>query len=788
MIDEENLSHLPVGTVLSHGSKSYEITQTLGSGGFGITYLAREDRLDREVAIKEFFPREFAGRASTRAVLPFSDRDRETFVWARNRFLDEARILARFSHPNIVGVLDFFEANSTAYMVLNFLRGDSLADRYRRSPLSEAEAQRVLEDLLSALTEVHAAGVLHRDIKPENVMLTQDGRPILIDFGAARQTIGAKSSTVAALVSPPFSPREQYTESLPQTEATDIYALGATIYRAMFGAGPAEAVTRNDDDGLPELDAALAKGRVGPALAEALRRALRYNAKDRFQSAAEFSAALRAAPGAARATASAAASAKPADPQPERATSPKSAEPAAPKSSAGRKLGLLFSVGVALAAAVYVGGTHFADQERGKALEAALRADTPGALFAVERKYPGTAAAITALNRRQKVEAAERALEAALKIDPVAERIDALKTVVRQYEDTSSGRTARTEIALLERHEADLAAQRAAEEAQRAAEETARRDRDAREREIRAEGERLLDSADETAFRNFLERHGDAPGTEAVAAELDWLWSLPDNLDMCAITIATARSIDDARTFIGNQPDTTHIRAFSTSNQRVAITLGVVETSVAPNVMAGLRSLNLLPSDAYCNRMQNLGAEIGRGQLGLSDITPYGPRQLCHLQVASRPDRREAAAFIARLADATPAQTYLASTQAGSNVFAITFGMADAHAGGLFTRALAQTSRAISEQSPLCARGTGYLRPANWQAFPSAPDNIPPRLETIRAETPLHISNGQGGHDITRLPAQLPVRKLDESDGWAFVLAPNGLRGWITLDDLRAVQ
>lgn len=293
----ESFLHLPEGSLLEDGSTVYEVLGVLGSGGFGITYLALDRKLDRKVALKEYFPGEFSGRSSRLTVVPKTTREADLFAWGKERFLDEARLLARFDHPNLLGVTGFFEANNTAYMALPFLEGETLTQRYRRKKLSEAEARHILKDLISALKTVHSAGVLHRDVKPSNIILAgATARPVLIDFGAARNALSQKSKSLTSIVSAPYSPKEQYTSSQDQTIATDIYALGATIYRAMFGAGPPEAISRDDDDALKELDQAEMNGLVDRAFGYVLRRSMAYRPKDRFQSLEEMEEALAASP------------------------------------------------------------------------------------------------------------------------------------------------------------------------------------------------------------------------------------------------------------------------------------------------------------------------------------------------------------------------------------------------------------------------------------------------------------------------------------------------------------
>jgi serine/threonine protein kinase len=217
----------------------------LGSGGFGITYLARDVALDKPVAIKEYMPSDLAVRQQTLTVSPKSGQDKSDFDWGLDRFLDEARTLARFDHPNVVKVSRFFRAHGTAYIVMEHVSGETLSEvLQRKGRLGEAELRGLVEGLLSGLEAVHAADYLHRDIKPGNVILRPDGTPVLLDFGSARQSVTAKSRSVTAIVTPGYAPIEQYSSRGNQGPWTDIYAVGAICYRAMTGEVPVDATER----------------------------------------------------------------------------------------------------------------------------------------------------------------------------------------------------------------------------------------------------------------------------------------------------------------------------------------------------------------------------------------------------------------------------------------------------------------------------------------------------------------------------------------------------------------
>ena len=243
MSDGEHKQALPAGYEL----QGYRLVRVLGVGGFGVTYLAEDVRLGRFVAIKEYLPNEFAVR-SGETVHPKSRSDEEDFAWGLKRFLDEARTLARFRHPNLVRVMDYFEVNRTAYIVMDYEEGEAL-DRVleRRGTLSEAQLKRVLLPMVDGLKEVHSAGYLHRDIKPSNVFIRRaDESPVLLDFGSARQALGRKSKSLTAVASAGYSPPEQYESEGEQGPWTDIYALSALCYRAMTGMVPIEAPRRTN--------------------------------------------------------------------------------------------------------------------------------------------------------------------------------------------------------------------------------------------------------------------------------------------------------------------------------------------------------------------------------------------------------------------------------------------------------------------------------------------------------------------------------------------------------------
>ena len=257
------------------------MVRVLGAGGFGVTYLCEHGGLGVTVAVKEYLPNDIAVRSGS-AVVPKSTGDREGYQWGLSRFLDEARTLARFEHRNVVRVRDYFEANGTAYIVMDYEDGEPL-DRVleRKGTLTEAQIKRLLLPIVAGLRQMHAAGFLHRDVKPANIFIRRgDESPVLLDFGSARQALGRLSRSVTAIASAGYSPPEQYEGDGEQGPWTDIYALSALCYRAVTGIAPVEAtrrqsrLLRGEEDPLPRL-AEVAGGRCSHAFLAAVDRGLR---------------------------------------------------------------------------------------------------------------------------------------------------------------------------------------------------------------------------------------------------------------------------------------------------------------------------------------------------------------------------------------------------------------------------------------------------------------------------------------------------------------------------------
>ena len=275
---------LPLGSMLLE----YRLESVLGAGGFGMTYLGYDTLLEKKVAIKEYLPVELAVRAPDGAIVPVNSGSDYNYQWGLERFLQEARLLAKFSHPNIVSVVRYFEANGTAYMVMNYESGLSLSQMLKRVPEpDEAMLLTILLPLLDGLHAVHEAGFLHRDIKPSNLFIRDTGQPVLLDFGSARVATGATTRTMTSILTPGYAPLEQYSKDGNQGPWTDIYSLAAVLYRAVTGDNPPDVVTRLKDD--PVMDRLVGlRNRFSNVFLHGINRGLEVDEKKRPQSVNEW--------------------------------------------------------------------------------------------------------------------------------------------------------------------------------------------------------------------------------------------------------------------------------------------------------------------------------------------------------------------------------------------------------------------------------------------------------------------------------------------------------------------
>lgn len=284
--------------------EEFELKSVLGAGGFGVTYMGFDHQFHRAVAIKEYLPGEIAMRDPASAnVIPRYDADRENYQHGLDRFLDEARLLAKFDGPHVVRVHRYLRANDTAYLVMEYREGETLAQLLsrRKQPLMEDEVRRILHEVLLGLHEVHSRDYLHRDIKPSNIYMRRDGPCMLIDFGAARYAIGEHSRSLMGMMTPGYAPYEQYSFTTKQGPFTDLYATGATVYRCLTTRAPIEsgeriaAVTDGREDPYKPA-AALAAGQYDDALLATVDWMLQLRAVDRPQNVGEVLDILGGAP------------------------------------------------------------------------------------------------------------------------------------------------------------------------------------------------------------------------------------------------------------------------------------------------------------------------------------------------------------------------------------------------------------------------------------------------------------------------------------------------------------
>jgi serine/threonine protein kinase len=291
----ESAAQLPARTILL---EKYMLGRVLGQGGFGITYLAWDLALSRKLAIKEYFPREICVRARDSISLqPTGQRNREDFEYGLIKFKEEGQNLARFrDYPGIVSLLEYFESNGTAYIVMAYMEGMTFKQYLQEQggKINFDAALAILTPVMDALREVHSAGMLHRDISPDNIYLNRDQQVKILDFGATRYAMRDQSQGLTVIFKPGYAPFEQYSSGGKQGTWTDVYAVGATFYRALTGNPPAEAPDRmaHDDLVLPS-----AMGIKMPLESEpALFKALAVHWQNRFQRMEDFQKALTPSP------------------------------------------------------------------------------------------------------------------------------------------------------------------------------------------------------------------------------------------------------------------------------------------------------------------------------------------------------------------------------------------------------------------------------------------------------------------------------------------------------------
>ncbi len=286
----KELYHLTPGTVLMN---KYIVGKVVGFGGFGITYIGWDKVLEKVVAIKEYLPSELATRMEgTTQVTSYDGEKTVQYGAGLERFVNEALKLSKLNTlPGIVHIFDSFAENNTAYIIMEYLEGDTLKSILKqRGVLSYKEAIDIAIPVLESLDEVHKKGIIHRDIAPDNIIITNDGRVKLIDFGAARYATTVHSKSLSVVLKPGYAPEEQYRSHGNQGPWSDIYAMGATLYRVITGHIPEESLERKMNDKL--LDISKFVPEIPKACENAIMNALNVNPEDRIQSAKEFADAL----------------------------------------------------------------------------------------------------------------------------------------------------------------------------------------------------------------------------------------------------------------------------------------------------------------------------------------------------------------------------------------------------------------------------------------------------------------------------------------------------------------
>lgn len=287
---------LPDGSLL-HG---YRVQRCIGGGGFGVTYLAQESLLNRTVVIKENFPDSLCYReeGTLNVCLHDPETGKEKFDWALSNFLREVRLLANMDHPCIAKVYTYFEEHQTAYYAVEYINGislDKLAAHHaaKGTPITQSSLFGIMVRLLDALDYLHNHNLLHRDIKPDNILITRDGLPVIIDFGAAREAYGDLGTNIVE--TPGFSPPEQSTANGNMGPWTDIYALGATLYYTLTGTCLPPARQREIYDTADPLSTNEALLSIyHPRILASIDRAIAPQQERRYQSISEWMADLAA--------------------------------------------------------------------------------------------------------------------------------------------------------------------------------------------------------------------------------------------------------------------------------------------------------------------------------------------------------------------------------------------------------------------------------------------------------------------------------------------------------------
>ena len=292
---QRNLRVLPTLSILFG---RYLLGRTLGEGGFGITYIAKDLAEEKTVAIKEYFPVGLAVRDAINGNMNLScvtgGDKRKYYQHGLKSFAEEAKNMQRFrSLSGVVSVMDFFYENGTAYLVMEYIDGMSLKQYLRKKmkPLPENAVLSIMRPIMYALSNIHKVGMIHRDVSPENIMLAKDGRVVLIDFGAARNLTGAETQSLTIILKQGYAPVEQYQTRGRQGPWSDVYAVCATMYRMLSGSVPAEAVERISKDKVLPLYLVTWNGRplgISRRISDIIRKGLAVYPQNRYQNAQEL--------------------------------------------------------------------------------------------------------------------------------------------------------------------------------------------------------------------------------------------------------------------------------------------------------------------------------------------------------------------------------------------------------------------------------------------------------------------------------------------------------------------
>lgn len=278
--------YLPAGILLG---ERYIIGKVLGYGGFGITYIGYDELLKRIVAIKEYFPSNFATRGLESCdVVIYSGEANEQYQAGLQRFISEAKRLAQFNQSdNIVHIYDCIQENKTGYIIMEYLEGKTIKELLKeKKKLEYNEAEKIILEVLKALEEVHALGIIHRDVAPDNIFIMKNGQVRLLDFGAARYAVSEKTKSLSVILKPGYAPEEQYRTHGEQGPWTDIYGAGATFYKMITGIQPEESVERLLHD---EIEKPSEFGiQISEAKENAIMKSIAVRKEDRFQKVSDF--------------------------------------------------------------------------------------------------------------------------------------------------------------------------------------------------------------------------------------------------------------------------------------------------------------------------------------------------------------------------------------------------------------------------------------------------------------------------------------------------------------------